>query len=79
MNNSSNLIKKQLKNYLTNITINLFNFSEDMYLKDNNPVDNINNFKQCNNIKSLKECDNNCIIDNNKCKYIITKNIMSYL
>ena len=65
--------KVDLKVLINNLIYDLFKFNTHMYLHNNKPDNNIiNNFKTCNTLEVI-DCDNNCIVDNDSCKYIITE------
>ena len=67
--------KDELEIFINNLIQNLFKFESHMYLYNKQPNNNIiDTFKLCNTLE-ITECDNdnNCIIDNNVCKFIITK------
>lgn len=67
---------QELTNYIERIfdTNDLFSFKEFMYLHNKKPThDIVQNFKLCNTLNVDDECENNCTIDESKCKYIITE------
>ena len=67
--------KDELERFLNNLIENLFKFETHMYLHNKEPNNNIiESFKLCNTLET-NECnnDNNCMIDNDICKFIITK------
>ena len=65
--------KDELKVLINNLIYDLFKFNTHMYLHNNKPDNTIvNNFKTCNTLEVI-DCDNNCIVDNDNCKYIITE------
>ena len=66
--------KQELKNQIQDIIYDLFTFKEFMYLRNKKPTYNTQNtYKLCNTLETDSSCDNNCDIDNNKCKFIITE------
>ena len=63
-----------LKLFINDLILDLFSFQDNMYLYNKKPTHNIeNNFKLCNTLTVDNNCNDNCITDSDKCKYIITK------
>ena len=78
LTNISNVLNKTndkntFKIFINKLIIDLFKFESHMYLHNQEPNNNIiNNYKLCNSLDT-DNCDNNCIVNNDKCKYIITQ------